>query len=157
MILKHFDEKVIQSAYEPYNGFNFYYLFVTSVCLITVSHFVNIFYWAVRRTVDPMVTAMKGYLLSFIWWFSSQQILQTKDQNSRAKVLLFRILPYVPTSLPTLLFCRITELTITLEGENLLTHALWEEMVRERAQLMDVSNDIKMIGKTFKNSFATLP
>ena len=66
VILKHFDEKVIQSAYEPYNGFNFHYLFVTSVCLITVSHFVNIFYWAVRRTVDPMVTAMIGYLLSFI-------------------------------------------------------------------------------------------
>ena len=64
VILKHFDEKVIQSAYEPYNGFNFYYLFVTSVCLITVSHFVNIFYWAVRRTVDPMVTAMIGCLLS---------------------------------------------------------------------------------------------
>ena len=63
MILKHFDEKVIQSAYKPYNGFNFHYLFVTSVCLITVSHFVNIFYWAVRRTVDPMVTAMIGYLL----------------------------------------------------------------------------------------------
>ena len=71
-------------------------------------------------------------------------------------MLLFRILPYVPTSLPTLLFCRITELTITLEGENLLTHALWEEMVRERAQLMDVSNDIKMIGNPFLKSLATV-
>ena len=50
--------------------------------------------------------------------------------------------------MPTLLFCRITELTITLEGENLLTHAVWEQMVQERAQLMDASNDIKMIGKT---------
>ena len=71
MILKHFDEKVIQSAYEPYNGFNFYYLFVTSVCLITVSHFVNIFYWAVRRAVDPMVTAMKGCLIFNLMVFSS--------------------------------------------------------------------------------------
>ena len=53
----------------------------------------------------------------------------------------------VPTSLPTLLFCRITELTIFLEGSNPVTYELWEEMVQERSQLMDVSNDIKMIGK----------
>ena len=28
-----------------------------------------------------------------------------------------------------------------------MTYELWEEMVQERSQLMDVSNDIKMIGK----------
>ena len=56
VILKHFDEKVIQSAYEPYNGFNFHYLFVTSVCLISASHIVTFIYWTVRRMCNPEVT-----------------------------------------------------------------------------------------------------
>ena len=55
VILDHFDQRVIQSAYEPYNGFNFHYLFLTSVCLICVSHIVNFIYWTVRRHVNPMV------------------------------------------------------------------------------------------------------
>ena len=76
-----------------------------------------------------------------------------KEENSKIKQLLFRILPYLPTSLPTLLFCRITELTILLEGNNPVTYALWEEMIQERSQLMDVSNDIKMIGKRVIVSF----
>ena len=56
VILDHFDQRVIQSSYEPYNGFNFYYLFVTSVCLICVSHIVNLIYWAVRRHINPLVS-----------------------------------------------------------------------------------------------------
>ena len=56
VILDHFDQRVIQSSYEPYNGFNFFYLFVTSVCLICVSHIVNLIYWTVRRHIDPMVS-----------------------------------------------------------------------------------------------------
>ena len=55
VILDHFDQRVIQSSYEPYNGFNFFYLFLTSVCLICVSHIVNLIYWAVRRYINPMV------------------------------------------------------------------------------------------------------
>ena len=55
VILDHFDKRVIQSSYEPYNGFNFFYLFLTSVCLICVSHIVNLIYWAVRRHINPMV------------------------------------------------------------------------------------------------------
>ena len=77
----------------------------------------------------------------------NSQILQAKEGSSKAQKLLFQILPYVPTTLPTLLFCRITELTILLEGSNPVAYELWEEMVQERSQLMDVSNDIKMIGK----------
>ena len=65
-------------------------------------------------------------------------------------MLLFSLLPYVPSSLPTLLFCRITELTINLEGDNVMTYTDWEEMVQERSQLVDVSSDIKMIGETLR-------
>ena len=76
------------------------------------------------------------------------QILQGKRaEGSLTKRILFTILPFVPTSLPTLLFCRLTELTISLEGNQHLNYQLWEEMVAERNELMDVSNDIKIIGK----------
>ena len=56
MILEHFDRVVIQSKYEPYQGFNFHYLFVTSVCLICSSHIVTFVYWTVRRMCNPEVT-----------------------------------------------------------------------------------------------------
>ena len=77
------------------------------------------------------------------------QILQGKRaEGSLTKRILFAILPYVPTSLPTLVFCRLTELSISLEGNQLLNYQLWEEMVEERNELTDVSNNIKIIGKT---------
>ena len=127
---------------------------MTSVCLICVSHVVNLVYWAVRRLVNPMVNYFSN--ISMVNTNTIQklnkltvnsQILQAKEGSSKAQKLLFQILPYVPTTLPTLLFCRITELTILLEGSNPVAYELWEEMVQERSQLMDVSNDIKMIGK----------
>ena len=59
----------------------------------------------------------------------------------------FWVLPCIPTTLPTLLFCRISELTILLEDNNPLDHDAWERMVAERVVLMDISNDIKIIGK----------
>ena len=64
------------------------------------------------------------------------------------KSSLFRILPYLPTSLPTLLFCRLAELTIFLEGNqsHLIEYQQWEELAEERLELMEVSNDIKIIG-----------
>ena len=55
VILDHFDRMVVQSSYEAYHGFNFQYLFVTSVCLICTSHVVNGVYWAIRRAVNPKV------------------------------------------------------------------------------------------------------
>ena len=55
MILGHFDQQVIQSSYGPYYGFNFGYLFATSVCLICFSHLVNLIYWILRRSADPKV------------------------------------------------------------------------------------------------------
>ena len=61
---------------------------------------------------------------------------------------LFRFLPYLPASLPTLLFCRLAELTIFLEGNqsHLIEYEQWEELVQDRLELMEVSNDIKIIG-----------
>ena len=63
-------------------------------------------------------------------------------------VYLFRFLPYLPASLPTLLFCRLAELTIFLEGNqsHLIEYEQWEELVQDRLELMEVSNDIKIIG-----------
>ena len=48
-----------------------------------------------------------------------------------------------------MLFCRISELTVLLEGNDPLRQDVWEEMVLERSLLMDISNDIKIIGKIF--------
>ena len=63
------------------------------------------------------------------------------------KRVLLWVLPCIPTTLPTMLFCRISELTIFLEGNDPIEHSTWEKMVLERATLMDISNDIKIIGK----------
>ena len=63
VVLHHFDTNVIQFAYEPYHGFNFGYLFVTSVCLICTCHLVNIIYWAMRRRVNPKVIVKQLFLL----------------------------------------------------------------------------------------------
>ena len=79
----------------------------------------------------------------------SLQILQIQEGSSYCRVLLLKILMYIPTTLPTLLFCRIAELTIALEGNTPSSFALWEEMVQERTQLEDIFNDVKMIGKIF--------
>ena len=63
------------------------------------------------------------------------------------KRVLLWVLPCIPTTLPTMLFCRISELTILLEENNPIEHDVWEKMVAERVTLMDLSNDIKIIGK----------
>lgn len=70
-----------------------------------------------------------------------------EDNNPCGKAFLFKVLPFVPASLPTLLFCRITELTICVEGSDLIEYEVWEEMVMKRSELMDMSNDIKLIGE----------
>ena len=72
--------------------------------------------------------------------------MQSREKDSKAKRFLFKILPYIPVSLPTLLFCRISELTIFLEGNEPVEYGTWEDMVLERSELMNISNDIKIIG-----------
>ena len=63
------------------------------------------------------------------------------------KRVLLWVLPCIPTTLPTMLFCRISELTILLEENNPIEHHVWEKMVAERVTLMNISNDIKIIGE----------
>ena len=55
VILDHFDNKIIQKSYIPYKGFNFGYLFITSVTLICLAHVVNFIYWILRYSADPEV------------------------------------------------------------------------------------------------------
>jgi hypothetical protein len=55
-ILYHFDTVIVQKVYEPYNGFNFNYLFITSASLLIFSHICNAFYWAVLLKKNTKVT-----------------------------------------------------------------------------------------------------
>ena len=79
MILEHFDRVVIQSMYEPYQGFNFHYLFVTSVCLISASHIVTFVYRTVRRMCNPEVTE--------IFLLLALRLLVFRSLKTRRKVL----------------------------------------------------------------------
>ena len=47
------------------------------------------------------------------------------------KRFLCRYLPFLPASLPTLLFCRLAELTVMLEDDTLLSRDAWEAAVQE--------------------------
>ena len=62
------------------------------------------------------------------------------------KKFLYKFLPYMPVSLPVLLFCRLAELTAMLESETLLSRADWEAAVHEKILLSWVANDVKIIG-----------
>ena len=62
------------------------------------------------------------------------------------KKFLYKYLPYLPVSLPVLLFCRLAELTAMLESETLLSRADWEAAVHEKILLSWVANDVKIIG-----------
>ena len=55
-IMRHFDTVVVQKSYKPYGGFNFNYLFITSVCLLIVSHVFNAIYWWGRMEAGCKVT-----------------------------------------------------------------------------------------------------
>ena len=79
--------------------------------------------------------------------FYFQILRNNSDKETRGRALLFKVIPYLPASLPTLLFCRITELTIYVEGNDIVEYEMWEEMVSNRYKLIDMANDIKIIGK----------
>ena len=145
VIIEHFDRVVVQSKYEqePYYGFNFRYLFFTSASLICASHLVTFLYWTVRRACDPEVIEIS------LNTTLTNQVQIFGKASSKTKRFFLWILPCIPTTLPTMLFCRISELTVLLEGNYPLRQDVWEEMVLERSLLMDISNDIKIIGKIF--------
>ena len=63
-----------------------------------------------------------------------------------------RYLPYLPTSLPVLLFCRLAQLTAMLENDILLTRADFEAAVHEKIVLSWMANDVKIIGKNAQMS-----
>merc|ERR1719219_3398848 len=98
-IIFHFDRVVVQQAYTQYKGFNFNYLFITSVVLLFVSHIVTPIYLRLLR--------------------SKEKVLQCKEDETKMKKFLYQWLPYLPASLPVLLFCRLAELTVMLERETL--------------------------------------
>ena len=60
-IMRHCHTVVAQKSYKPYGGFNFNYLFITSVCLLIVSHIVTGLYWAIclRNGTTVRIAALK--------------------------------------------------------------------------------------------------
>ena len=73
-------------------------------------------------------------------------MLQCEEGGNKLRKFLFKYLPYLPASLPVLLFCRLAELTVVLERETLLSRADWEAAVHEKILLEWVANDVKIIG-----------
>ena len=145
---------VVQQTYLPYQvgnclaqtpqpisqGFNFNYLFITSVCLLIVSHIVTAIYWAFMLRQETKVKKIKFFHKVLL------KALQCVEGESNLKKLLRKYLPFMPASLPTLLFCRLAEVTATLEGDLLLERDLWEAMLQERVCLAWMANDVKIIG-----------
>ena len=77
------------------------------------------------------------------------QVLQCEERELSLKRFLCRYLPFLPASLPTLLFCRLAELTIMLEDDTLLSREAWEAAVQERIVLSWMANDVKIIGRCY--------
>ena len=75
------------------------------------------------------------------------KVLQCQEGEPASKRFLCRYLPFLPASLPTLLFCRLAELTVVLEDDTLLGQDAWEAAVQERILLSWMANDVKIIGK----------
>ena len=75
------------------------------------------------------------------------KVLQCQEGEPGLKRFLCRYLPFLPASLPTLLFCRLAELTVMLEDDTLLGRDAWEAAVQERILLGWMANDVKIIGR----------
>ena len=78
----------------------------------------------------------------------SAKALQCKE-GKPLKRWLCKYLPFMPASLPTLLFCRLADLNVMLAGNKLLGPEAWEAFVQERIALSWMANDVKIIGKHF--------
>ena len=126
-ILWHFDTAVIQQAYQQFNGFNFFYLFVSSVCLLVISHLCNAVYW------------------SLAW--KNIQVLLCHEPGSKTSHVFCRYsnLPLLPTMLPILLFCRLVEINKALYTRQ--GTAGLEALLEEQIMLENIANDIKIIGE----------
>ena len=60
---------------------------------------------------------------------------------------LQRYIPFLPASLPSLLFCRRTKLVLDMGGGGVLSQAQWEAMLQDEITLREMANDIKIIGE----------
>ena len=141
-MLHHFDKFVLQQSYTPYNGFNFNYLFIASICLLIFSHIFNIIYWSILLRKETKVRYHYFYSLQIKMF----QVLQCGDHESSIKQMFCRWLPFVPASLPCLLFCRLAELTHALKSSIVFGQENWELMINEKIILGWMANDIKIIG-----------
>ena len=74
------------------------------------------------------------------------QVLQCKEEKSVATKILCRFVPFLPASLPTLLFCRLAEVRVALEGDQMLAPEAWDDLVQENLALTWMANDVKIIG-----------
>ena len=77
------------------------------------------------------------------------KVLQCRDDSRQLKKWLCKYLPFLPASLPTLLFCRLAELNVMLTGNKMLGPEAWEAFVQERIALAWMANDVKIIGQAF--------
>ena len=82
------------------------------------------------------------------------QVLQCKEDRPLKKWLC-KYLPFLPASLPTLLFCRLAELNVMLSGNKMLGPEAWEAFVQERITLTWMANDVKIIGEDFLTIIVT--
>ena len=60
---------------------------------------------------------------------------------------LQRYVPFLPASLPSLLFCRRTKLILEMGGAGVLSQEEWETMLQDEITLRWMANDIKIIGE----------
>ena len=60
---------------------------------------------------------------------------------------LQRYVPFLPASLPSLLFCRRTKLILDMGGAGVLSQEEWETMLQDEITLRWMANDIKIIGE----------
>ena len=58
-MIYHFDKVVLQQAYRQYNDFNFFYLFLTSIGLLCVTHVFNVTYWVLARNTKETKVGVK--------------------------------------------------------------------------------------------------
>ena len=73
------------------------------------------------------------------------QVLRGLTTKTKPMKYLQLIGPFVPTILPTLLFCRLAE-TLLLLSSGQLEPDVWANLLQESLLLDRVSNDVKIIG-----------
>ena len=127
--LYYFDHDVIQQQYFEYDDFNFTYLTYISVFLLIVTQVLVPRYWfLLDDKMKPLITL-------------------TRENDSDCTKLLKRLLPYIPTNLPILLFCRRAHLNRQIQIYKFKDEFRAESLNKEANQIEIMANDIKILGK----------